>query len=363
MKVFHCDHCDALVFFENVQCVSCGHALAFLPDVATVSALEPMAEVPWFSRAVKDAETPNGLRYRLCRNYTEHNVCNWAVDESDPNDLCRSCRLTTVIPDLTDPAQKLNWTKLETAKRRLVYTLMQLGLPLNTKQEDPAGGLSFEFKAPGVESEPVLTGHANGVITINANEADDAERERVRNQLHEPYRTLLGHFRHEVGHYYWDRLIANSERLNECRALFGDEQQDYGAALQHHYENGPPIEWQQNFVSAYSTAHPWEDWAETWAHYLHMYDTLDTAAACGLMLKPRRGDEPTLKSPPPRPDRTEFDQMIANWFSVTYVLNNLNRGLGQADAYPFVLSAPVIEKLRFVHETVRCALVEKSKAA
>jgi hypothetical protein len=363
MKVFHCDHCDVLVFFENVQCVNCGHALAFLPDVGTIGALEQAAEAPWFNRSANRAETPKGMRYRLCRNYTEHNVCNWAVEEGDENDLCRSCRLTTVIPDVSDATQKLNWTKLETAKRRLVYTLMQLGLPLNTKQKDPEGGLAFEFKAPIADSEPVLTGHADGVITINANEADDAERERVRNQLHEPYRTLLGHLRHEVGHYYWDRLIGKSARLSEYRALFGDEQQDYGQALQRHYENGPPPEWQQNYVSAYSTAHPWEDWAETWAHYLHMYDTLDTAAACGLMLKPRRGDEPTLKSPPPKPERAEFDQMIANWFSVTYVLNNLNRGLGQADAYPFVLSAPAIEKLRFVHETVRCALVEKQKAA
>ena len=363
MKVFHCDHCDVLVFFENVQCMNCGHALAFLPDVGAVAALEPMADAPWLRRAVKDGDTPSDARYRLCHNYTEHNVCNWAIEDGDDNDLCRSCRLTTVIPDLGDSMQKLNWTKLETAKRRLVYTLLQLRLPIKTKQEDPQGGLAFEFKAPTLDSQPVLTGHANGVITINANEADDAERERVRNQLHEPYRTLLGHFRHEIGHYYWDRLIANSERLSECRALFGDEQQDYGEALQRHYENGPPIEWQQNFVSAYSTAHPWEDWAETWAHYLHMYDTLDTAAACGLMLKPRRGDEPTLRSPLLKPERAEFDQMIANWFSVTYVLNNLNRGLGQSDAYPFVLSAPAIEKLRFVHDTMRTVPAETMQAA
>jgi hypothetical protein len=361
MKVFHCDHCDALVFFENVQCVSCGRALAFLPDLGTIGALERTAEPASFIQAGKDADTHNAPRYRLCRNYSEHNVCNWAVHESDDNELCRSCRLTRIIPDLSDATQKLNWTKLETAKRRLVYTLMQLGLPLKTRFEDPRGGLAFEFKAPLADFEPVLTGHAHGVITINANEADDAERERVRNQLHEPYRTLLGHFRHEVGHYYWDRLIANSERLEEYRALFGDERQDYGAALQRHYENGTPNDWQRNFVSAYSTAHSWEDWAETWAHYLHMYDTLDTAAACGLMLKPKRSNEPTLQSPLSAPERGEFEQMTANWFAVTYVLNNLNRGLGQADAYPFVLSAPAIAKLRFVHETVRCARVEMAE--
>lgn len=342
MKVFHCDHCDALVFFENVQCVSCGHSLAFLPEVGAIGTFEP-------------------ARYRMCQNFTQHNVCNWAIEAGDDHSLCRSCRLTTVIPDLDAVANKLNWAKLETAKRRLIYTLMQLALPLSTKAYDPEQGLAFEFKTPG--PDPVLTGHANGVITINANEADDAERERVRNQLHEPYRTLLGHFRHEIGHYYWDRLIANGERLAAFRELFGDERQDYGEALQRHYDNGPPADWQQNYVSSYSTAHAWEDWAETWAHYLHMYDTLDTAAACGLMLKPRRGDEPTLKTPPPKPERAEFDLMIANWFPLTYVLNNLNRGLGQADAYPFVLSTIAIEKLRFVHETIRAPRSAAASAA
>jgi hypothetical protein len=354
MKVFHCDHCDALVFFENIQCVSCGHSLAFLPDVCAIGSLEPLPDGEHLRRLTSSrlaAET----QYRLCKNYRDYNVCNWAIPESDEHELCLSCRLTTVIPDLNDTAQRLNWTKLETAKRRLVYTLQQLGLPLETKEANPTRGLAFEFKAPSTapNAEPVLTGHAEGVITINAMEADDAERERVRNQLHEPYRTLLGHFRHEVGHYYWDRLIANTARLNGFRALFGDEQQDYAQSLQRHYENGPPTDWQEHFVSAYATTHPWEDWAETWAHYLHMYDTLDTASACGLMLKPRRVDEPTLKTAPPPPERAEFEQMIASWFSLTYVLNNLNRGLGQADAYPFVLSAPAIEKLRFVHDTMR----------
>lgn len=357
MKVFHCDHCDALVFFENVRCVSCGHALGFLPDVRAIGALEQTEDGAWVP-AVEGRSEPNARRYRLCANYTQHDVCNWAIEADDDHSLCRSCRLTTIIPDPADSRQRLNWTKLETAKRRLVYTLVQLGLPLRTKIEDPERGLAFELKVPSKEpnAAPVLTGHANGVITINADEADDAERERVRNQLHEPYRTLLGHFRHEIGHYYWERLIARGERLDEFRALFGDERADYAAALQHHYENGPPPDWQQNFVSAYAASHAWEDWAETWAHYLHMYDTLETAAACGVMLKPRRTDEPTLKSPPPKPERAEFDLMIETWFPLTYVLNNLNRGLGQADAYPFVLSPPAIEKLRFVHETVRSGM-------
>jgi hypothetical protein len=350
VKVFHCDHCGALVFFENIKCVSCGHTLAFLQDIGVVGSLEPAEDGSWISPLPQVL----GRRYRLCANYSNHDICNWALPTEDSHDLCRSCRLTTIVPDVNDIEQRNAWYKLEVAKRRLVYSLMNLQLPLQTKAESDEG-LAFEFKTQGKEpnAEPVLTGHDNGVIVINTAEADDAQRERLRNQLHEPYRTLLGHFRHEVGHYYWDRLIANTDRLSAFRELFGDEQQDYGAALKRHYENGPQPNWQEQFVSAYATTHPWEDWAETWAHYLHMYDTLETSAACGLMLKPKRRDEPSLSSPPAKPAKAEFDELIDTWFAVTYALNSLNRGLGQADAYPFVLSPPAIEKLRFVHETIR----------
>jgi hypothetical protein len=191
---------------------------------------------------------------------------------------------------------------------------------------------------------------------VNVAEADDAERERRRNTLGEPYRTLIGHFRHEVGHYYWSRLVENRPVLAQFRVLFGNEEDDYAAALVRHYESGPTADWQQRFVSAYASAHPWEDWAETWAHYLHMTDTLETAAACGLSIKPRRSGEPAVgRVPAPAASSGAFERMIAGWHPVTYLLNNLNRGLGLADAYPFVLSPPAIEKLRFVHEVIAAA--------
>ncbi len=240
---------------------------------------------------------------------------------------------------------------------------MYLKLPIENRTDEPESGIAFEFLADPPEtalndtaekSGPIMTGHNQGVITINIAEADDAEREKRRQQLHEPYRTLLGHFRHEVGHYYWDRLIKGTKQLEPFRKLFGDDQQDYAKSLENHYAQGAPANWQQHFVSSYASSHPWEDWAETWAHYLHMVDTLETAAACGLSLRPGRKDEPTLKNAPePRPERIgSFDKMIDNWFPLTYVLNNLNRGLGMPDGYPFVLSTPVIEKLRFVHDTI-----------
>ncbi|HZR45605.1 MAG TPA: putative zinc-binding metallopeptidase [Candidatus Manganitrophaceae bacterium] len=350
MKVFHCDHCQQLIFFENTRCVRCDRVLAYLPGLGVMGSLDDAGENLWRS-SLPQAE---GKRYRLCENYSKENVCNWGIPADDPHPLCPSCRLTEVIPDLSRPGHKEAWSKLEAAKRRLVYTLALLGCPIQNRRDDPEHGLAYRFLAdpdtPG--AAPVLTGHADGVITLNVVEADDAERERRRLQLHEPYRTLLGHFRHEAGHYYWDRLIRNSPRLEPFRKQFGDERKDYTESLQEHYRKGPPADWQQRWVSAYAAAHPWEDWAETWAHYLHMADTLETAVACGLSLRPGRPNEPALKGAP-SPEAGSFDQLIDNWFPLTYVLNNLNRGLGLPDAYPFVLSTPAIDKLRFVHETIR----------
>jgi hypothetical protein len=348
MNVFHCDHCANLIFFENVRCVACDHTLAYLPDLGVVGSLDPVAGTDTWTSPLPRAK---GRTYRLCANSAAHGVCNWAVPAADPHPLCESCRLTRVIPDLNVPGNKEAWQKLEVAKRRLVYTLLKLGCPVQSKIDDPERGLAFEFLADRPDGTKALTGHADGVITVNVTEADDAERERRRIQLYEPYRTLLGHFRHESAHYYWDRLIAGTKWLGPFREWFGDERADYGSALQAHYAAGPPADWPERFVSSYAAAHPWEDWAETWAHYLHMTDTLETAADCGLSLRPRREGAPTLKAVV-RPDsrRATFDRLIDAWFPLTYALNNLNRGLGLPDGYPFVLSAAAIDKLRFVHD-------------
>ncbi len=294
--------------------------------------------------------------FRPCRNYGQENICNWTVEAEDRNPLCLSCRLTAVIPDLTKSDNAAAWYRLEVAKRRLLYTLLCLGLPFKDRAAEPQSGLAFQFLAypPDPQGLPVLTGHNHGLITVNIAEADDAQRERRRLQMGEPYRTLLGHFRHEIGHFYWDQLIKGGALLERFRNIFGDESADYAQALQRHHAQGPPANWQDYFVSAYASAHPWEDWAETWAHYLHMVDALETAMTCGLSLRPKRKDEPKLKN-----DLVvvgcwseSFDDLIDHWFPLTYVLNNLNRGLGLQDGYPFVLSKPAIDKLRFVHEVV-----------
>jgi len=348
MKVFHCDHCGQLVFFENTQCVNCAHLLAYLPEQADVASMELVDTQYWRS----GGDHGEGERWRLCANYVQNNICNWAIPEDDPNPLCRSCRLTHIIPDVSDLRRKAAWCRLETAKRRLLYTLFDLNLPVHGQIEDPEHGLTFDFLSDDPNGCVALSGHDNGRIVINIAEADDSERERRRNDLHEPYRTLLGHFRHEIGHYYWDRLVAESDHLEPFRALFGDERQDYGQALNQHYQQGPLSDWQKSFVSAYASCHPWEDWAETWAHYLHMRDALETAAVSGLTLKPRDRDLPAVSLDKPAVVVSSFERMIDAWFPLTYVINNLNRGLGLADGYPFVLSVPVIEKLRFIHHLI-----------
>ncbi|GAB3768497.1 putative zinc-binding peptidase [Ramlibacter monticola] len=354
MKTFHCQFCGHPIFFENVQCLQCGSALAFLPDRLNMSAIE---EVPdggeglWRPRM--RGRKVSGARYRLCHNHTTQNACNFAVPARDPNELCVSCRLTRVLPDLSVPENPLRWYRLEAAKRRMFYTLAKLGLVSTDPPAGSADGPIFEFLAD-LPGQPVMTGHAQGVITLNVAEADDAERVRRREEMHEPYRTLLGHLRHESGHFYWDRLVDEGGRVESFRQVFGDERLDYQKALQDHYARGGTVpDWQDSFVSQYATAHPWEDWAETWAHYLHMVDLLETAASYNTRLRiPGQEQEVEEVVNPLETGRPDFDTLVDQWVPLTLLVNSLNRSLGQEDAYPFALSAGALDKLRYVHDVI-----------
>jgi hypothetical protein len=353
MKTFHCDKCSQQVFFENTLCFNCNSTLGFQPETRSINAFEP-AETPgqWRSLHRNDA----GKLYKQCSNYVEYNVCNWMLPADDPHDLCPACQLNVVIPALTSEKNRVLWSRLETAKRRLLFSLATLNLTPASKETEPETGLAFSFMEDGVSDQCVMTGHDNGLITLNIAEADPAERERTREQMHERYRTLLGHFRHESGHYYFDRLVVDSEWIDEYRALFGDERADYGEALKRHYAEGPVADWESRFVSSYASSHPWEDWAETWAHYLHMLDTLETANACGLSLHPVKAAEPALDHVT-LPQKTDaFDSIVSDWFALSYALNSLSRSIGMPDAYPFTLSTPVLEKLGFVHKVVRAQI-------
>lgn len=351
---FSCS-CGRPIFFRNSLCLGCKAPLGFEPESQVMFALTPTAQPDmWKLNAEEDGATT----WKRCANFDSPAGCNWMTRADEEETLCRACRLNRTIPDLDDEDNCQWWRKIENAKRRLVSQLLSLGLPVASKEsEDPERGVMFDFLRSS-EGEPrILTGHANGLITLNVEEADDSVRERIRHEMHEPYRTLLGHLRHEIGHYYWDRLVAETPWLEKFRELFGDERQDYAEALKRNYVQGPPANWADQHISSYASVHPWEDWAETWAHYLHVVDSLDTALRFGLS-----GDdveqavEPfTVEDlyDPDAPDAERVILLINSWVQLTTVLNELARSMGQHDFYPFVMSRPVLRKMHFIQMLVK----------
>lgn len=328
--------CGQTLFFENTTCLRCGGRLGYDPPTRRMLRLSTAAD-PGSGKGPQAA--PRSEAGPLCRNGVDFGVCNWIANDAD-SEYCLSCRLNQTIPNLVDSDRLHWWKQLEHAKRRLIFGLLQLNLPVTGKRES-ADGLAFRFiedrrSNPHVTEEYVYTGHSAGVVTINVTEADDLRRELARRHSGEMYRTLLGHFRHESGHYYFDLLLKGEARRRRFRELFGDERRDYDAALARYYA-GPKLR-DPDFISAYAQSHPLEDWAETWAHYLHLTDTLETAGFYGLPQGSKRFDS--------------LADMLEKWSELAILLNSLNRSMGLEDAYPFVLSDATLTKLRFVHEMV-----------
>ncbi len=351
MRLFTCESCKGVLFFENTRCMACNQPIGYCAEAAR---LVPLPEGASGEEPDVLVTLPGGKREKFlrCKNFTEHDTCNWLVRAADEQPYCSACRLTDVIPDLSDAENRQAWAEVESAKRRLLYALRALRLPIVTKAEDSTTGLSFRF-LHSTEEAPVMTGHADGVITLNVAEADAAYRENMREKLGEAYRTVLGHLRHEIGHYYWDRLVRDGARLDAFRNIFGDESLSYQDAIQRHYDQGPPPDWASSFISAYATMHPWEDWAETWAHYLHMLDTLETAKSHGLTVRVPGEAERVHTDALAFAD---FEGLMAGWQAVTIALNSLSRSMGMKDVYPFVLCEPVRRKLRFIHDLIaECA--------
>ena len=398
-RAYRCQ-CGCPVFFRNSECLACGTPLGYDPERARLLALAPGTEpntwVIWRAEQANpkmvdsDADGPGmgpvaaaqvsnkpdnsvlpppALAYRRCTNLLTPAACNWLVPMHEIGEgtvallLCRACRLNRIIPDLNDPEHPENgvlWGRIELAKRRLVSSLLALGLPVASRlTEDTERGMMFDFLRSPDNGPHVMTGHDTGLITINLQEADDAAREAARTALREPYRTLLGHFRHEVGHYYWDRLVRGTSWMEGFRALFGDETQDYLSRLRENYEQGPPAQWWLHFVSAYASTHPWEDWAECWAHYLHMRDTIDTALSFGLATESAQLEFTpfTLGAlyQPDHPQAQHFLDFLNDWTRLTTMLNEMSRSMGQPDFYPFVLPREVVAKLHFIHLLVTSA--------
>lgn len=335
MRRFFC-HCGQEVFFDNTYCNRCNSILGFDPEQQKLISIEP--DKGQF-RSVKSPEK----HYKRCMHHQHQMQCNWLLSIDDHFTQCLSCRLTRVIPNQAYPYNVKRWAVLEAAKRRMIYSLLRLGLPIDQWPAEASQTIQFHFledqlSNPHDGQEQVLSGHAGGIITLNASEADSSYREATREAMNEPYRTLLGHFRHEIGHFYWEKLIKDQSLYSDFKAIFGDDTVDYSQALTTYYETGPPEDFQQQYISAYASAHALEDWAETWAHYLLMHETLETAVAFDVIRQPES-------------DR-EFSLWLSEWMELVVVLNALNRSIGNADAYPFVISATVQKKLQFIHDLV-----------
>ena len=326
------------------------------------------------SMGTPSASLPTPRLYKRCINLATPAACNWLVAANDAHDFCRACRLNHTIPDLMDASYPDNgylWGLVESAKRRLVSSLIAMHLPVASRvSEDPERGLMFDLLRGSSSKEHVMTGHDTGLITLNVDEADDARREQVRKNMHEPCRTLLGHFRHEVGHYYWNLLVEGTPWMDGFHELFGDEALDYAEALKRNYAEGPPPDWRQHFVSAYASMHPWEDWAECWAHYMLMRDAVDTARGFGLMSSLDIGGADLEFTPftldtlwrPNDVGAADFLAFLNHWSRLTMLLNQMSRSMGQADFYPFTVPPPVLAKLHFIHKLVSSRDWERGSA-
>lgn len=361
MRLFQCDVSGSPLYFEDSFSVGADYApVGFVADSLSLHTLQDVGG-GFYSIASRANEV-----FRYCAN-GPRDGSNWLVSADDPNPLAIPARYNRLIPN-TDSSEGLErFRKIGAAQRHLFYSILRFGLPCPSRAEDPTHGLVFDFledtKGEHGQAVPALTGHEDGLISLRAAEADDVIRESVRVSMGEPYRSLLGHFRHEIGHFFFQQLVVGSSMLDEARKLFGDERADYTTAIEKNYRDGPPSDWQKNFISTYASCHPSEDFAECWAHFFHVVDTLETAQAFGLSIKPphHRGLEATVTFDPYRAESAQ--QLVDAWVPISLALNTLQRSMGSRDIYPFVLPSPVVEKLDFINRLITSARASTSQRA
>ena len=333
-----CPHCRHFLSLDKLVCPECGGELGYHPRLRQFVGLLK-------GKAVVGDET-----WYACSNRGWQ--CNWLVRDDAPSGRCFSCRLTRTTPESSDTVALEKLAKTEEAKRRLVLQLGDLGLPIRSWHDGP-GGLGFDLLSSLSEGRRVTIGHANGIISLDLAESLDDRREALRIKLGEPYRTMLGHLRHEIGHYYQNVLITDEQTWAQCRALFGDERTSYRDAISRHYREGAPDGWAETHISEYATMHPWEDFAETFAHYLHITGTLQTAAAIGMTLD---GDAYANRDSDVEPLANYADQpvhrLVGDWRWMSHAFNRVNRSMGMGDLYPFEIVPGVVRKLAFIHDIV-----------
>lgn len=325
VKRLQCPTCANEVFFDSLNCVRCLTGLAV--DLAADREME-MIDVA--------AATP-------CTNRATWG-CNWPAADGDDTQHCASCVLV-------DPGQRgadRSMVQFQSAQRRALYQLSQLGVPWRSPSStadataadgdalDPARAtteLRFAYRSRNA-GDVAIIGHRGGEITLDLDEADPARREQIRATLGEHYRTPLGHIRHELGHYVWLNHVATEAAvLDEFRNMFGDERSDYTSSLEEHYARLDDGSWRDDHVSFYASAHPWEDFAESWAQLMHVHDVVETGASWGVVDLP---DDPT-----------DARAWLGNSITASVAANELARSMGMRDLYPFALSAGVRAKVEF----------------
>src|SRR3984885_2949148 len=345
MRAFRCANCGHAVPFEAQECPTCAVAVGYhLPSRRMVCVRSQTL-------------TMDGRRWVRCAHWERG--CNWLAAADSAAGCCFADSFVRQgpAPDDTEAMAELGSTLKEL--RRLIFELIDLGLPVRPYYAD-SQGLAFDLLSSKTLGRPVTIGHSNGVITIDLAESLELYRECLRIKLHEPYRTMLGHFRHEVGHYYEMLLVQNTALIDDARTIFGDDRQDYPAALQQHYQGQAPTDWQPDFISEYATAHPWEDFAETWAHYLHITGTFATIADSGLVVEADRvnWDLPAnIDARESYADATVED-IVTDWCVLSGELNRVNNSMGRDDLYPFTIFPHVVAKLGFIHQVVTTAAIE-----
>ena len=341
MRVFRCPHCGSAVDYAQQRCGACLTEVAF--------------HRPWMALALAPAEgestTIDDVEWIRCANWDRR--CNWLVEKDSATGVCFADGFVRNEPGPHDAKALSELAATLKALRRLIFQLLDLGLPITPFHQDPKG-LAFDLISSESLGHPVTMGHANGVITIDLAESLELYRERQRIILKEPYRTMLGHMRHEVGHYYEMILITGGALIDQTRSYFGDERRDYQAALDDYYAGHVPEDWERDYISHYATAHPWEDWAETFAHYLHITGTLATIADSGLKVCADRVhfDLDADIDPRVRYLEGDFAVMVHDWEVLSGALNRVNHAMGREDLYPFRLTLPVVAKLGFVHHVL-----------
>lgn len=355
MKNFFCN-CGAVVFFENNQCLSCGSELGWCPACESIGAIHKDANGQYYC-----SHASCGAPLSKCHNYAVEHVCNRCTltekVTGETENLCDYCRFNETIPDLSVEGNREKWQRIEVAKRRLLYTLDTLNIPYGSSKEGFEVPLSFDFKGDSSKKsflwfnmskhEQVFTGHADGKVTINIREADDIEREKARISFGEAHRTVIGHFRHEMGHYFWD-LLVKGKCEQEYVAIFADHKNpDYSTALEHYYEHGPKAGWQSHYISAYATMHSWEDFAESFAAYLDMVSVVDTAFHAF-----------SLNSL--NPITASFKDIAKEYAQLGLFMNEMNRAVGLIDLVPEVHTQAILRKIEFIHDLLRKAGQQKA---